>query len=87
MNNYTVNTLSQFDLEYFDEKYFIKIGVDDLREPVPHIIIYEVFNKEENKSEELSKEVKLGILKRICTYLKSEGYIKIYTEEFGYIDV
>ena len=87
MDNYTVKTLSQFDLEYSDDKYTIKIGVDDLREPVPHIIIFEVFNKEENKLEKLSKEVKLKILKRICAYLKSEGYKKIYTEEFGYIDV
>ena len=87
MDNYIVEVLSQYLLEYSDDKYRIKIRVDDLREPVPEIIIYEVLDKEENKLINLSKEVQLEISKRICAYLKSEGYKKIYTEEFGYIDV
>lgn len=87
MDKYTVKTLSQYHLEYSDQKFLIKFRVDDMREPVPQVIIYDVFNKEENKMDELSKEAQFEILQKICADFKSRGYKKIYTEEFGNIDV
>lgn len=76
MDNYTVKTLSQYHLEYSDQKFLIKFRVDDMREPVPQVIIYDVFNKEENKMDELSKEAQFEILKRYVRILNQEAIKK-----------
>lgn len=87
MKEYIIEKESQYSMKYSDDLYSMKVTVDDLREPVPEIILVGVFNKRKQLFEKLSEEVQLEILKRICAYLKSRGYKKIYTEEFGYIDV
>lgn len=87
MDKYIIEEKSQYSLKYSDDVYTMNVTIDDMREPVPQIVLVGVYNKQKQLYERLPKEVKFEIFKRICAYLKSQGYIKIYTEEFGYIDV
>ena len=86
--NYNVKIVDMYSLQYIDNDYIINVEADDLREPVPMIILGQV--KTSNgilNSKSLLHNNRLVIYQNICKYLKETGYKKIYTDEFGEIDI
>lgn len=83
---YVVKIKTQYELEYIDNERFVKVTVDDLREPVPMVILSKFLDTDGiNILNKPTKEDQLEIYTKIAEFLKQQGYSKIYTEEFGEI--
>lgn len=82
-NNYRIEIKTQDEIEYVDNEMLVKVTVDDLREPVPMVVLSKYIYKNGNILKRPSKEIQQMLYKRISDYLKQQGYKKIFTEEFG----